>query len=643
MRSRPPKHTLVVLSAVLWTLGVVGPAFGATYWVCPDGSGDFTTIQEGINAAAEGDTVLLCCDQEFVGDGNRDITFSGNNIVLMSACGEPDRCVIDLGGPGDEHFGFQFHADQDPATVLAGVTIRDGYHPQSGGGIRIDGCSPTVRNCIITDCYAPRSAGGVYLKETEALLSHCEISNCHCDGLDSPAHGGGALEIAYAHPTLEHCTLVYNSCTMGEFGGAIHSWRSAPEIQNTIIALSEGVAVACHQDSVPHLSCCDVWGNTGGDWVDCIGDQYGTEGNISEDPMFCGDLGVNPYHLYGESPCGPEYNPACGLIGAYPAGCLDEAPYLQNVVDVANDQGRQVRLTWTRSMHDAPGEPVITGYAVYREQGAYSDAGVDATREEAPQRAEGMRLEGWDYVLTVPARGDDIYHVIAPTLQDEEPTCFFVSAMTSDPLVYFDSNIECGTSIDNLAPQPPTGVYWIAPGMELAWDEPLDEDFNHFTVYGSPSHVFDPQQATICSQTVETYCDVTGCQHGYYHITATDFAGNESAPSTTLLHPSGVGSGPGHPTGRLVLYQNTPNPLVCETQIAFDLPAPSHVVLTVLDVTGREVERLIDGPMQPGAHSVTWRAGTAETDGPALSGVYFYRLEAGESSRTRKMLLTTQR
>ena len=75
-------------------------------------------------------------------------------------------------------------------------------------------------------------------------------------------------------------------------------------------------------DPIPILSCCDLCGNSGGDWVGCIEDQFGIRGNISEDPLFCGpDNG--DLTLQDCSPCAPfsPPNPEGDLIGAWPVGC----------------------------------------------------------------------------------------------------------------------------------------------------------------------------------------------------------------------------------------------------------------------------------------------------------------------------------
>jgi hypothetical protein len=70
------------------------------------------------------------------------------------------------------------------------------------------------------------------------------------------------------------------------------------------------------------LECCDFYGNAGGDWVGCIADKYGIDGNFSEDPLFClEDNTEEPYSLHEGSPCLPENSPCGALVGAFGLGC----------------------------------------------------------------------------------------------------------------------------------------------------------------------------------------------------------------------------------------------------------------------------------------------------------------------------------
>jgi len=89
------------------------------------------------------------------------------------------------------------------------------------------------------------------------------------------------------------------------------------------------------------------------------------------------------------------------------------------------------------------------------------------------------------------------------------------------------------------------------------------------------------------------------------------------------------------------VHGNYPNPFNPRTVIRYDLPVgpgPVAVRVSVFDLAGRSVATLIDANQHPGAHSVTW-SGTTDAGAPVPSGVYFYRVEAGEHVATRKMVI----
>ncbi len=90
--------------------------------------------------------------------------------------------------------------------------------------------------------------------------------------------------------------------------------------------------------------------------------------------------------------------------------------------------------------------------------------------------------------------------------------------------------------------------------------------------------------------------------------------------------------------GHFSLAQNFPNPFNASTEISFDLSRRCPVELSVFNVVGQKVRTIIDAEIGAGSHTVIWDG--LDTYGqPVASGVYFYRLNAGDFSETKKMLM----
>jgi photosystem II stability/assembly factor-like uncharacterized protein len=96
---------------------------------------------------------------------------------------------------------------------------------------------------------------------------------------------------------------------------------------------------------------------------------------------------------------------------------------------------------------------------------------------------------------------------------------------------------------------------------------------------------------------------------------------------------SGTSAFIGHEHEKSGLSNAYPNPFNPSTNISFNLPAVSRIRLTVYDVLGREVEVLADGVYSAGRHEAVFNAGGRP------SGIFFYRLQAGASTETKRLLL----
>ena len=274
---------------------------------------DQPTIQAGIDAAVPGDIVLVA-DGTYTGPGNRDIDFGGKNIVLKSENGSEATIIDCEGSSSDPHRGFTFHGGEDSSAVVDGFTIQGGYAPLStpaffpsyGGGIYCLGSNPTIKNNIIRGNSATHG-GGIACTISRPTITNNIISS----------NAGSGIYCETSSPSIYGNTITLNT-TLYSFGG-IYCYNSNPQISHNIVTFND-VSIVCVRSN-PNLICCDVYGNERGDWVGCIADQAGINGNFSLDPLFC-DAASGDFSLRDHSPCAPDNNSCGELIGALDIGCV---------------------------------------------------------------------------------------------------------------------------------------------------------------------------------------------------------------------------------------------------------------------------------------------------------------------------------
>ncbi|HUU94894.1 MAG TPA: right-handed parallel beta-helix repeat-containing protein [Phycisphaerae bacterium] len=241
----------VVLVAV-----TAATADGDTIYVCWDGSGDYLTIQEGIDAAQDGDDVVVC-DGIYTGPGNKNLDFGGKLITVRSENG-PENCIIDC---EDDGRGFYFHSGETAESVMDGLTIGNGRVGDGAGIYCTNQSSPTITNCAFTDNVADVGGGAICCWD----FSSPTITNCTIMGNIGSYYGGGAVYCErYSSPTISNCTITTNT---GKDGAAIHCWTScSPSILdctisgNTTTAMGNGGAIYCYESS-PTLTDCVVSAN----------------------------------------------------------------------------------------------------------------------------------------------------------------------------------------------------------------------------------------------------------------------------------------------------------------------------------------------------------------------------------------------
>jgi hypothetical protein len=196
---------------------------------------EYPTIQAGINAAVNGDVVLVASGT-YTGTGNKDIDFLGKVITVQSNSG-PNNTVIDCQGAGR---GILFHSGEGATSRFVGFTIKNGHVTDSspyggkGGGIHCYNSSPTILNCVVAKCTADGfGGGGVFLN-----ISSARIENSIVEYNLTETTGGGIL-IVDSSPTIYNCIIRYNKTSGYSSGGGVCVIRSHPTLSYCTITYNE--------------------------------------------------------------------------------------------------------------------------------------------------------------------------------------------------------------------------------------------------------------------------------------------------------------------------------------------------------------------------------------------------------------------
>ena len=122
------------------------------------------------------------------------------------------------------------------------------------------------------------------------------------------------------------------------------------------------------------------------------------------------------------------------------------------------------------------------------------------------------------------------------------------------------------------------------------------------------------------------------------HISSTDSRYDSYDVLTLVLDLSQTGIDDGELPTMFALRQNSPNPFRDGTAMAFNLPTAARTKINVYNVAGRKIATVVDREFPAGRHSVEWN-GTDSAGGHVPAGIYFYRLEAGSHTSTKKMIV----
>jgi hypothetical protein len=567
-------------------------ASGTTLTVRQDGSGDFVTITDAVAAASATDTIN-------VGSGTfKESIVITTTLTFLSQFG-PDSTILD----GENSHRLLLFISSVGCAV-DGFSFINGYMPAGSAVFVEEGATVDISNCVFENNNASYDGGAFHVRDPATVLN---IDDCVFIQNYAQHNAGAGNVIWGASCNVTNCTFYQNSTdvycaalacgddsnmdvlgcifyenTSGDISGGVYYTQATGVVENNTfygnsspgltggsIVLQECTGVLVRRNivtgdqagsgvywlfSTPNRSCNLFWNNADGP---VTGASLAPD-EIVADPLFCDPLAYD-FTVSTTSNAAPAHSPCGQLIGALPTACdiepIPAEPVILSVVDVGNDQGRQVRLIWQKSLHDDSLSPTtITGYGIYRQKGQFTSTDGPVSMPDFWGHITMTRsplLNGWDYVATVPARGDSVYQFVAPTLCDSTITSgmcwstFFVSAMTPDPLIYYDSEPDSGYSVDNLSPFTPqnlAGQYRPAPErLTLTWEPNTDADLFCYHIYRGVGYDFVPSGDNLIATTSEA--SVSGLNYlpvepWFIKLSALDHNGNESG--FAVLPPDSV-------------------------------------------------------------------------------------------------------
>jgi hypothetical protein len=181
------------------------------------GTGDHTTIQQGINAAGTGDTVLVL-QGTYTGAANRDLDFGGTNLLLVSDAGR-SLTVIDCETLGR---GFLFDNCEDTTSVVGGFTITNAAADSGAGAFCVNGSNPIFEDCLFLENKAQNRGGGLCCLYSSPRIRGCRFEGNSADDGSSGGYGGGLACLTGSAPLIHITEFAENESRHS--GAAIYTY-----------------------------------------------------------------------------------------------------------------------------------------------------------------------------------------------------------------------------------------------------------------------------------------------------------------------------------------------------------------------------------------------------------------------------------
>jgi hypothetical protein len=577
---------------------------------------DQPTIQAAINAAAKGDTVL-------VADGTyyENINFKGKAITVASYylmdgdATHINNTIIDGSKPSHADSGSVvfFISGEDTTSVLCGFTIT------KGSGTETD---------LWGGQYPCRAGGGILCYNSGARILNTKIISNAVNSSDRHIYGGGLAAlpqgstawVILAGNQIAHNILTANSASVASGGGVKLFCNGI--VLNNLISFNSVVQNAADGAAV----------TAGG--LGCQSEPTDRRNIIVEFNRITHNSVISKSNI-GDLKAN---NGGFGTLGGRGRFANNEVSY--NELWANSD--RSVMGAGI-TINGAPDSLIIEGNVIRNnavKQGYGLGGGVLIGNNSSPTVINNI-IEGNSATVgggLLIAQGTS--QLINNTVINNQATSGGGINVRMAATVYLMNNIvwgnqaatDAGIQLEDgtikAAYCDIQGVVWLGTGnINLDPQLVADSLSNESKCIGAGIHLFDFGNGVVCNSPNK---DINGRSRPYPKDSTPDMGAWESVRGFSV----GVESQPGSEILKAyALHQNFPNPFNPSTAIEFALPKASFITLKIYDLLGNEVTTLVAEKLPAGKHQRVW-----EAKGLA-SGVYLYRLEAGEFVQTRKLIL----
>ena len=621
---------------------------------------DQPTIQEGINVAVDGDTVLVQPDTYF-----ENINYNGKNITVASLflTTQDTTYISETVIDGDNTWCVvTFINDEDSTAALVGFIITNGYSFQ-GGGITCYGSTPQIKNVIITDCHT-----------TEFFFDN---------------ESGGGIYCHNSNPTLENVTITGN--TAFDNGGGIYCWNSNPYIENVIIqsnTASNGGGIYCDLFSNPAFSNVDIINNQAldsGGGIFCLS-SFNIELTDIDVINNYADYGGGTY-IYESIPNFDDVTFTNNYADFHGGGIFVlncDSLILDEITFDTNYGGLGGNLYVSNSSVMIKNSPIYNGDAFSYGGGIYCNNNsvieIDNVNFEFNIASFGgciylvdsdlflrnsiisnnssenggaiLSLNSYIEIINCEIVNNGCY--VNGVLTLGSSNTLIINTTFSDNYAQIQNGGISGTNVtlinsimwNNIEPQLPSSAIANYSNIQGGWDGEGNIDEDPLFV-GTGVHPYSLLEDSPCIDTGTP--DTTGLNLPPWDIIGNlrfwDGDGNGTAiidmgayeygaPPYVDVDDDIIIEIPG-----IYLCQNYPNPFNPETTIKYSIKKDSNVLIEIYNIKGQKVKTLTSNEIESGYHSVVWN-GDDESGNLVSSGIYFYKFNVnGKSEAVKKCLL----